>query len=56
MFLFNYQVREPFTSEILEGDVFASNKTEAFNKIVATYTRRLNTSVENLQVSMEEVA
>ena len=56
MLLFNYQVREPFTPQVIEGDIFAKDKADAFNQIVRIYTKKLNTSVTELKISMQEIA
>lgn len=56
MLLFNYQVREPFTPQVIEGDIFAKDKADAFNQIVRIYTKKLGKSVAELKISIEEVA
>jgi len=54
MLLFYYQVRHPF-SPLIEGETFAKDKADAFNQIVRIYTKKLNTSITELKISIEEV-
>lgn len=56
MFVFYYQIRNPFAPSILEGEVFAKNKADAFNQVVELGKKELNSTIESLQVTLQEVA
>lgn len=55
MFVFYYQIRNPFAPSILEGEVFVKNKTDAFNQVVEIGKKELNSTIESLQVTLQEV-